>query len=144
MPSQGKYSDRSVGFSSYRSDVSYDSDSSSSRYNKLTTREVILDMERRVDNNSLYSDHELPSLEELPARFVSWNSKIPKRLNSAEHFNNKVQINIIGCKQPVELILAKADKRLRKRNEVRKNKDIKHNERIKHINDTLEYKFGRG
>lgn len=50
------------------------------------------------------------------------------------------KINIIGCHQPVELILAKADKRIRRANKARIEKEYEDEIKRKEIEDGLSYK----
>jgi hypothetical protein len=80
----------------------------------------------------------VPSLDSLDPSLISWDKKMPKEFN-----RDDPPVNIIGCLHPLELVLAKADKRLRKRAKTLKVKQIKCDERVKEIDDAIKWKFSR-
>jgi hypothetical protein len=104
---------------------------------RLTQRELISDISLRAKKNRPPPDYILP-LEELDPSKVSWN----RRVKMHKH-QSCPAINIIGCMHPVELILAKADQRSRKRELAVKVKQVRCEEKVKEINASLEWKFTR-
>lgn len=143
-------------FRSYNSSLTLDTDYS--HQSKLTNREMITDINRRAKKNLAPPDY-VPSFEELAPVHLSWNKKVQrkKRLTSksvssrvdsdeeaGEAFTpSHPPINIIPCMHPIELILACADSRTRKRERAIKVKQIKCEEKVEQINQAIEKKFTR-
>lgn len=87
---------------------------------------MIVEIESRA-RSGRESPRFAPELRSLSPEVTSWNRRTPRRHspqrpNSGEEAN-RPQVNIIGCQQTQELILSKADDRIRKQliaNEVRR------------------------
>lgn len=115
---------------------SYSLDSEVSSNSRLTNKELIHEINRRALLNKAPPDY-VAALESLDPSLISWNSKVPRDKRQDP------PINIIGCLHPLELVLAKADKRMRKQAKAVKLKQIKCDERVKEIDDSIKWKFSR-
>jgi hypothetical protein len=104
----------------------------------LTNRELLLQIKDRAKKGKAPPDYVAP-LNELDPSLLSWNKKIPK----SQRMKDDPTVNIIGCLHPIELVLAKADKRLRKQEDALKLKQQKCEERVKEIDDAIKWKFSR-
>ncbi len=104
----------------------------------LTNRELLLEIKERAKRGRAPPDYVAP-LHELDPSFISWNKKVPKSQRSKDD----PSVNIIGCLHPIELVLAKADKRMRKQEDALKLKQQKCEERVKEIDDAIKWKFSR-
>jgi hypothetical protein len=125
---------------------------------RLTTKEMMRDIERRAKKNMAPPDYVM-SLDELAPVHFAWNKKAPRpkkkeRLSSFSSNSSgdemsmmsvpqQPAINIIGCLHPLELILACADKRTRQQNKVMKLKEKKCDEKTQQIHDSIQFKFSR-
>jgi hypothetical protein len=122
-----------------------------SQATRLTQREIIKEIEKRAKRNRPPPEYVQP-LHELHPSLLSWNRKSPVKRSisplsvssSSQTVASETQVNIIGCHHPIELILAKADHRLRKREKTLKKKKIKCEERVKEIDEAIKWKFTRG
>lgn len=129
-------------YRSYKSDddssvSSLGSDTSTySRRSQLTLREKISILEKQNgsadDNNSLLSSS-------LHPKYLSWN----KRLNR-KNASSRPRINIIPCHQSTELILAKADERIKKQKHANVLKAKYCEDASKHIDKVIKDKQSRG
>ena len=75
-------------------------------------REVIQDLEEKIKYDQLSGllhDH-LSVKHHMTPDICSWNHKIPKKYRDRA----RLPVNIIGCHQPAELIVARADERIRR------------------------------
>lgn len=161
---------RSIGFNSHRS-IQYDGDGDyTSRKKKegYYIRSVISELSARSNSNSYVP--KIQKLVDLTGSNLSWNSEvsynksplnlnkissntrldpIPYReeLNSLNNDNEssliRPKINIIGCHHPIDLILACADERIRKRNMAIQVKGIVDNYKIKRVEANIEHKLSR-
>lgn len=109
-----------------------------SQGSRLTQRELLVQIEKRAKHNKPPPDYIQP-IDELDPSLISWNCKRPR---GSFHIVEP-QVNIIGCMHPVELILAKADQRSRKREKAIKQKQEKCEERVKEIDAAIQWKFTR-
>lgn len=94
--SMGTFSSRKSYFSSEQGEIS----------KERTMREMIADIATRAKQN-LPPPPYVPNIDDLTEKSFSWDGKRP--ITPLKH-----SVNIIGCHHPVELILARADKRSRK------------------------------
>jgi hypothetical protein len=123
-----------------------------SQATRLTQREIIKEIEKRAKRNKPSPEYVQP-LHELHPSLLSWNQKSPTKRSisplsvssssSSHTIAAQGKVNIIGCHHPIELILAKADHRLRKREKTLKKKKIKCEERVKEIDNAIKWKFTR-
>lgn len=143
---RGTVSTRRSGiYNGSRSDDSYNSSGTSlfgefgsnSWATKVTARELINDIKLHAERNQNAPEY-VPRLDELPPHLISWNSKLPKLANM-----NDPPINILGCHHSIELILAKADKRLRNQKKILATKKVKVEEKITQIDEGIKLKFSR-
>lgn len=104
---------------------------------RITNRELIEEIKKRAMKHRRPPEF-VASLDCLDPSLISWDKKMPKIFNKEDP-----PINIIGCLHPLELVLAKADRRLRKRAKTLKVKQIKCDERTKEIDDAIKWKFSR-
>lgn len=125
---------RSVGGDNY----SLGTEHSLSSARLLTNRELLLEIKERAKKGKAPPEYVSP-LNELDPSLISWNKKIPK----AQRMKDDPKVNIIGCLHPIELVLAKADRRLRKQEDALKLKQQKCEERVKEIDDAIKWKFSR-
>eukprot|EP01035_Chromulina_nebulosa_P030295 gene30295-40266_t len=115
--------------------------SSSSRY--ITPKEMVHEINERVRNHLAPPDY-VRRLDELPPNLLSWNNKIPVSKSSNETpSRHKVAVNIIGCHQPIELLIAKADKRQRHERRVRQQKSTRQEIKEKELNEAITTKLSR-
>lgn len=129
MPSM--YSLRSMGSINSMSSLA----SASSR---MSTAAMINEMKRRVQSKLPRPDY-VARLEELQGEQLSWDKKMPRK-----GFDRKnPPVNIIPCHIPLETILAKADRRMRKQQKTVKMKQVKCEEWVKKIDEGLQFKFTR-
>lgn len=96
----------------------------------LTMREQIRQLESHRSDEG--SDGE-SSRQKLPPELISWNRKKPKKQKAL------AKINIIPCHHSVELILALADDRIRKRQRAAYLRQKKCEDEAKHINEIVEH-----
>ena len=101
----------------------------------LTQRERVQEIKYRAEKH-LNPPSFVTPFEELPPTVLSWDHKLSKR-------SWKQQINIIGCLQPVELVLAQADQRLRHQQETMDTRQKICEEKVKQIDDAIQLKFTR-
>mmetsp|Transcript_4991 Transcript_4991/g.6890 ORF Transcript_4991/g.6890 Transcript_4991/m.6890 type:complete len:569 (+) Transcript_4991:23-1729(+) len=107
----------------------------------LTPKEMVKDISLRVERHQAPPDYVL-RIDELSPQLLSWNNKLSERLQNRRS-GLSLPINIIGCHQPVELLLAKANCRQRHERKVRQLKEIKMEEKVKEIGDSIKNKFSR-
>jgi len=100
-----------------------------------TNRELIEEIKKRAMKNRAPPEY-VPSMDSLDPSMLSWNKKLPKEFNKEDP-----PVNIIGCMHSLELVLAKADKRLRKRAKTLKIRQQKCDERTKAIDDSIKWNF---
>eukprot|EP01038_Epipyxis_sp_PR26KG_P010297 gene10297-13843_t len=117
------------------------SDKINDREHPLTTREMIEDISNRVKNSQNPPDYVMP-LNELPSSYIAWDSQISSHINNSNGIA-KPTINIIGCLQPLDLVLAKADERARKQTTYSRRSFVNQEIRIKEIEDAIEYKHNK-
>mmetsp|Transcript_3614 Transcript_3614/g.5605 ORF Transcript_3614/g.5605 Transcript_3614/m.5605 type:complete len:474 (-) Transcript_3614:526-1947(-) len=83
---------------------------------------------------------EFGSLVPLPAELCSWNKRISKRYRDRA----RPPVNIIGCHQPADLIVARADERIRKQLQAKELKEKHMEEVVKYIDHLIHMKLTRG
>lgn len=110
--------------------------SESSIQSHITSREMVEEISRRALKNRVRPDY-VPSLKSIDPSLISWD-RIPLKENSEDP-----PLNIIGCMHPLETILAKADRRLRRRAKVLKKKEEKCEEKVHQLNKIIEWKYSR-
>lgn len=110
----------------------------SHKSNKISTRRLLLEISDRVKNDQAPPDF-VPSLSDINPSLISWNRKLPK----GKYNKGNPPLNIIPCLQPLEVILAKADLRLRQQKKVGELKEMNDDARIKRIDDLITAKFTR-
>jgi hypothetical protein len=101
-----------------------------------TNRELLHQIERCAKRGKARPDY-VTSLSDLDPSLISWNRRIPKLKK------DDPPVNIIGCMHPLELVLAKADQRMRKQTHAVHLKQIKCEERTKAVDDAIKWKFSR-
>eukprot|EP01033_Poteriospumella_lacustris_P011261 gene11261-8005_t len=69
---------------------------------------------------------------------LSWNHRLP-----ANHNPDNPPINIVACQVPLEVILAKADRRIRRRAKICKEREKIHKTRVHELEESLELKRTR-
>lgn len=111
-PGESQLSYRSQGLSTYRSLRTFRSiDSIESQEETIQTnrtlRSLLQEIETRAENDEMPPEF-VTSLSTLPPQLLQWDAK------KLPPVTGRKKINIIGCHQPIELILSLADDRLRK------------------------------
>lgn len=120
-----------------RTDYSLGDSSTASVTSRRTAREMINDIRLHSERNQPPPEY-VRRMDELSPQLLTWNSKLPALYNK-----KSPPINILGCHQPIELILAKADKRFRRRKRIMASKRVKMEQKIKQIDQGIKEKFSR-
>eukprot|EP01038_Epipyxis_sp_PR26KG_P014710 gene14710-19771_t len=136
----------------------------------LTQREMLHDINFRA-SKGLDPPEYVTSLSELPIDAMNWNKSNKMHRSHHHHSNNpnlniflppmeniqsnhsinnddnlaqrKSMVNIIGCHHPIDLILAKADQRIRKRQEVIQKQKEFLLEKSKSVDELVTYRNSR-
>jgi hypothetical protein len=120
--------------------VSYDDyslGSSGSVLSQLTSHELVAQINRRALKNQPPPEF-VPSLRTMDPGLLSWNHRLP-----ANHNPDNPPINIVACQVPLEVILAKADRRIRRRAKICKEREKIHKTRVHELEESLELKRTR-
>jgi hypothetical protein len=104
---------------------------------RLTTKELVRQITERAQNNQAAPSYVTPIDELLPMQ-LSWNKVLPANFNKM-----KPQVNIIGCLQPLELIIAQADTRTRHRQDTIRAKQVICDEKVRQIDEAIQLKYTR-
>ena len=139
--------------SSNRSQGSWGSvETARSQVSMMTAREMVQQIEdsvRRGKPRPMF----VPKLSELPQSKVTWNGELhhiggkrpPKGMlgiTDTWHERQRV-VNIMGCHQPLELLLAKADERARKQKKNMRKRESVAASAKKHLDAVLKQKYTR-
>lgn len=104
---------------------------------RRTQREMVHEIKQRAERN-LGPPSFVTPIEDLLPRQISWNQKVPQNSNPY-----KPQVNIIGCQQSMELILAQADLRSRHRQETLEVRQKLCDEKVRAIDEAIQIKYTR-
>ena len=109
-----------ASLSNFNSSILSSSTSSLQVSRKRTNRSLIVELERMILNDGR-SPSKIKSLEDLSSRLLTWDKKLSstmtKQSDDIKSSESYKKVNIIGCLHPVELILAKADRRIKRQNQ---------------------------
>eukprot|EP01041_Mallomonas_annulata_P008019 gene8019-16434_t len=129
----------------YAQSVDSASDTSSINSTKMIERGklhgMILAISKHVQND-LPPPEFVPRFDEM-ANIWSTSKKQKKDPLPPVHENIRSMINVIGCNQTIDIILAKADERARKQKQALKLKENACQEKIDHITQVIELKQTR-
>lgn len=104
----------------------------------IALRNRIKDMEQKIRLAHL-NHHELPSIQ-VPPSICSWDHRVAKKYKSRD----RPPVNIIGCHQPSELIIARADERVRKQMTAKDMREKHTSELSEYIDHLIQMKLTRG
>jgi hypothetical protein len=121
---------------SYDSGLSYSSFSIKSSVD-YTLRDRIKEVEEKVRSHS--NREELPAVL-VPPSLCSWDNRVAKKYQNRP----KPPINIIGCHQPSDLIVARADDRIRKQVNAKEMREKHMSELSRYIDHLIQMKLTRG
>lgn len=142
-PGKVAHGERSGDLSSVHSRSVYSSwedaslSSTTSMLSHYTSHELIAQINNRAIHNQPPPDF-VPPLRALPSSLLSWNNRLP-----VNHNPDNPPINIVPCLIPLEVILAKADRRIRKREKVTKERRKQNETRLQLLEQSLEAKRTR-
>jgi hypothetical protein len=102
---------------------------------RLTQRELLHEITARAEKKREPPAFVTP-IDELQPALFSWNHKLPKNVQ-------KPRVDIIGCLQSTELILAQADQRSRHRQETMELRQQKCEEKVRQIDEAIQLKYTR-
>jgi hypothetical protein len=129
-------------YSCRSADSTYSSLFTSRSMDSTSLREVIQSLEEKIKEDQasgLLNDH-LSVSHSLSPDICSWNKRVAKKYKD----RSRLPVNIIGCHQSAELIVARADERIRRQVTAREVKE-KHMEEVVHyIDHLIQLKLSRG
>jgi hypothetical protein len=131
------HSRSAMGNSIFSNTDDYSLDSSASILSHYTSHELIAKINNRVIKNQPPPEF-VPSLRSLLPSQLSWNHRLP-----ANHNPDNPLINILPCLVPLEVILAKADRRIRKRAKASKERKKQNETRLQQLEQSLVLKRTR-
>jgi hypothetical protein len=131
--------DQSVGgysVGSYDSGLSFSSFNSKSVGNN-NLRDRIKEIEKKIRKHT--NRDELPSIHVSPSS-CSWDHRVAKKYRK----RSRPPVNIIGCHQPSDLIIARADERVRKQVTAKEMREKHMSELSAYIDHLIQMKLTRG
>lgn len=132
-----RYSRSSSHFSGNKSLSGISLSSETSQYSHYSSHDLVAKISRHIDKHLPPPDY-VPSLLSLPPNYLSWNKKVKKGFDPANP-----PINIAACMQPLEVILAKADHRLRRQAKVNKIRKREVDSKMKALEKAIHEKRSR-
>ena len=124
----------SVG--SYDSGLSFTSFASKSAFDH-TLRDKIKEVERKIRSHK--NRKQLPTINVSPS-LCSWDHQVAKKYRN----RSRPPVNIIGCHQPSDLIIARADERVRKQLTAKEMREKHSSELSQYIDHLIQMKLTRG
>lgn len=132
-----RYSRSNSHFSGNKSLSGISLSSETSQYRHYSSHDLIAKISRHVDKH-LRPPEFVPSLLSLPPSYLSWNKKVKRGFDP-----ENPPINIAACMQPLEVILAKADHRLRRQAKVNKIRKREVDSKMKALEKAISEKRSR-
>jgi hypothetical protein len=119
---------------------SFGSDLSFGSIGENSLRERIRKIEEKIKEDNEHGQLDShPTILTLPAEICSWNRRIPKKYRGI----SRPPVNIIGCHQPADLIVARADERIRKQIQAKDQKEKHMDQLVQYIDHLIHMKLTR-